>query len=225
MPVPRQADGVAPPSTIDRTRSDRRRPGLRRLGVVVGAVVLLTGCAPAVFPATPGPPPSSGSGPPPVIGGSDLVFLHTMTAHQERTLVIVRVAPQRIRHPRLRTLVAAIDATETDEVAQAREWLRAAGAEPGGHRHEHPSPGGGAPDPGGGAPDPVSRLRDTPVTGYDAALVAVLVVQQRQAAGLARAHRASAVSPTVRDLARRIDESRTAQVQLLTELPVARVAP
>ncbi|MEU8372381.1 DUF305 domain-containing protein [Micromonospora sp. NPDC048894] len=217
MPVPRQADGVAPPSTIDRTRSDRRRPGLRRLGVVVGAVVLLTGCAPAVSPATPGPPPSSGSGPPPVIGGSDLVFLHTMTAHQERTLVIVRVAPQRIRHPRLRTLVAAIDATETDEVAQAREWLRAAGAEPGGHRHEHPAPGG--------APDPVSRLRDTPVTGYDAALVAVLVVQQRQAAGLARAHRASAVSPIVRDLARRIDESRTAQVRLLTELPVARVAP
>lgn len=182
---------------------------------MVGAVLLLAGCAPDAVPATPVPPPSAGSAPSTVIGGLDLVFLRAMTAHQERTLAIVRVAPQRIRQPRLRTLVAAVDATETDEVAQAREWLRAAGPEPGGHRHEHPDPPG--------APDPVSLLRDTPAAGYDAALVAVLVTQQRQAAELARAHLALAVAPAVRELARRIDESRTAQIRLLTAFPVTRV--
>ncbi|WP_091240156.1 DUF305 domain-containing protein [Micromonospora matsumotoense] len=189
----------------------------RRLAVVVAAVLLLAGCAPAASPATPVPSPSNGSGASTVVGGLDRVFLHAMTAHQERTLAIVRVAPQRIRQPGLRTLVAAVEATETDEVAQAREWLRAAGPDPGGHRHEHPDPSG--------APDPVSRLRDTPAAGYDAVLVAVLVAQQRQAAELARAHLALAASPAVRDLARRIDESRTAQIRLLTALPVARVTP
>ncbi|MFI9638577.1 DUF305 domain-containing protein [Micromonospora sp. NPDC051925] len=186
--------------------------------MAVAATLLLAGCAPAARPATPAPSSSTGSGPPTAIGGLDLTFLHAMTAHQERTLAIVRAAPERVREPRLRTLVAAVDATETDEVAQAREWIRAAGPDAGGHRHDH------HPDPTGAA-DPVSRLRGTPASGYDAVLVAVLVPQQRQAAELARAHRALAVSPAVRDLARRIDESRTAQIRLLTALPVARTMP
>lgn len=140
-----------------------------------------------------------------------------MTAHQERTLAILRVAPERIRHPRLRTLVAAVDATESDEVTRAREQIRAAVPADGAPRHEHPDPTG--------VDDPVARLRGTPASGYDAVLVAVLVPQQRQAADLARAHLPLAVSPAVRDLARRIDESRTAQIRLLTALPVARTTP
>ncbi|GHJ07983.1 hypothetical protein TPA0907_23500 [Micromonospora humidisoli] len=172
--------------------------------------LLLAGCAPAGSPAAPAPTPS---GTTTVVDGLDLVFLHAMTAHQERTLAIVRAAPQRIREPRLRTLVAAIVATETDEVAQARRWIATAGPDTGQHRHNHPDPGGTG--------DPVALLRGTPEAGYDAALVAVLVPQQRQAAALARAHLAVAVAPAVRDLARRIDESRTAQLRLIAALPVA----
>jgi uncharacterized protein (DUF305 family) len=175
--------------------------------VVAVAALLLAGCAPTAPPATPAP-----SGTTTVVDGLDLVFLHTMTAHQERTLAIVRAAPQRVREPRLRTLVAAIDATETDEVAQARQWIAAAGPAGDRHRHAHPDPGD--------TPDPVALLRGTPDAGYDAALVAVLVPQQRQAAALARAHLAVAVAPAVRDLARRIDESRTAQIRLIAALPV-----
>ncbi|MFJ8689354.1 DUF305 domain-containing protein [Micromonospora wenchangensis] len=174
--------------------------------------LLLAGCAPTPPPTTPTPAPAP-SGTTTVVDGLDLVFLHAMTAHQERTLAIVRAAPQRIREPRLRTLVAAIDATETDEVAQARQWISAARPDTGHHRHTHPDPGDD--------PDPVALLRGTPEAGYDAALVAVLVPQQRQAAALARAHLAVAVAPAVRDLARRIDESRSAQLRLIAALPVA----
>ncbi|MEV0941181.1 DUF305 domain-containing protein [Micromonospora wenchangensis] len=203
---PRRAGGGRPPATAG-------RPGRRRRGTVVAvAALLLAGCAPTPHPATPAP-----SGTTTVVDGLDLVFLHTMTAHQERTLAIVRAAPQRVREPRLRTLVAAIDATETDEVAQARLWISAAGPDTGSHRHAHPDPGD--------TPDPVALLRGTPEAGYDAALVAVLVPQQRQAAALARAHLAVAVAPAVRDLARRIDESRTAQIRLIAALPVAPPTP
>ncbi|MEU7617931.1 DUF305 domain-containing protein [Micromonospora rifamycinica] len=190
---------------------------VRCLAVALVVVSLaLAGCAPATHPADPRPA-ATGSGPPAEVSGLDLVFLHAMTAHQERTLAILRVAPERIRQPSLRTLVAAVEATEADEVARAREWIRAADPDPGGHRHEHPEPTGDA--------DPVARLRGTPASAYDAALVAVLASQQRQAAELARAHLALAVSPVVRDLARRIDESRTAQLRLLAALPVARPTP
>ncbi|WP_309236806.1 DUF305 domain-containing protein [Micromonospora sp. S-DT3-3-22] len=205
---PGRAGGGRPPATVG-------RPGRRRRGTMVAvAALLLAGCAPAAPPATPAPAPAGATT---VIDGLDLVFLHAMTAHQERTLAIVRAAPQRVREPRLRTLVAAIDATETDEVAQARRWISAAGPDTGHHRHTHPDPGD--------TPDPVALLRGTPEAGYDAALVAVLVPQQRQAAALARAHLAVAVAPAVRDLARRIDESRTAQLRLIATLPVAPPTP
>ncbi|WP_329009989.1 DUF305 domain-containing protein [Micromonospora rifamycinica] len=206
-----------PPAAAPRPAAVRPPAPVRCLAVALVVVSLsLAGCAAATRPVDPPHPAATGSGPPAAISGIDLVFLNTMTAHQERTLAILRVAPERIRQPALRTLVAAVEVTEADEVARAREWIRAADPDAG-HRHKHPGPTGVA--------DPVARLRGTSGPGYDAALVAVLASQQRQAAELARAHLALAVSPVVRDLARRIDASRTAQLRLLAGLPVARPTP
>ncbi|MFJ6198019.1 DUF305 domain-containing protein [Micromonospora sp. NPDC092111] len=185
----------------------------RRSAAVLVAALLLAGCAPARPADTAAPTPTVSEA---AIGGLDLVFLHAMVAHQERTLAIVRAAPERIQDRQLRTLVAAVEATEADEVAQMRGWIRAAGPDQGHHQHDHPDPTG--------SPDPVSRLRTTPASGYDAVLVEILVPQQRQAAELARAHLALAAAPAVRDLARRIDQSRTAEIQLVTALPVGRTA-
>ncbi len=59
--------------------------------------------------------------------GIDLLFLSMMAGHTEQTLQIVRLVRDRLSDSELRTLVAAVEATESDELATARGWLARAG--------------------------------------------------------------------------------------------------
>ncbi|NBE79846.1 DUF305 domain-containing protein [Micromonospora rubida] len=187
----------------------------------LAALLAVAGCAsPAAAPLP------NGTGESPVAGSArtdptDVPFLTAMVAHHDRTRVVAVEAAGRIVDPELRTLVAAIDATEADELATMRRWLAAAPADPaGGHAGHHGASATADPDP---APDPeLDRLRSATAARFDAALVDVLTAHQRRAAALARAHLPVAVGPEVRALADRIERSRTAQLKLLSGLPAAR---
>ncbi|MFI1194555.1 DUF305 domain-containing protein [Micromonospora sp. NPDC020750] len=194
----------------------------RRLAALpLAALLAVAGCAaPAAVPA----PPSGGTGAPPAARSArpdpaDVPFLTAMVAHHDRTRVIAAESTGRVTDAELRTLVAAVDATEADELATMRRWLAAA-TPPGdddGHagHHAHPS---GSPT----ADADLARLRSAPADRFDAVLVDVLTAHQRRAAALARAHRPAAVGAEVRDLADRIERSRTAQIQLMSRLPATR---
>ncbi|MEU1400588.1 DUF305 domain-containing protein [Micromonospora zamorensis] len=144
------------------------------------------------------------------MSGIDVVFLSTMVGHSERTLQIVRLASDRLRDDALRTLAAAIEATEADELAAMRGWLPTTGpgASAAAHHHE-----------GHGDDAALDRLRTAPDADVDRVLREVLADHQRSAADLARAQVDVGRNERVRDLARRIEQSRTAEVELLRGTP------
>ncbi|MEU4479255.1 DUF305 domain-containing protein [Micromonospora sp. NPDC023966] len=144
--------------------------------------------------------------------GIDALFLAMMVAHTEQTLELVQVGLDRGTDPEVRTLIAAVRATETDELATMRGWLREAGpsAVAAAERHDH----SGHSDATAG----LARLRAAPADQVDRVLLDVLAAHQRTAADLARAQVQAGTSARVRDLAGRIERSRTAEVALLAKL-------
>ncbi|MCG5466075.1 DUF305 domain-containing protein [Micromonospora sp. NPDC053740] len=140
------------------------------------------------------------------MSGIDVVFLSTMVGHSERTLQIVRLARDRVRDDALRTLAAAVEATEADELAAMRGWLPTTGPGASAAAHHHDGHGDDA---------ALDRLRTAPDADVDRVLRDVLADHQRSAADLARSHVGVGRNEQVRDLARRIEQSRTAEVKLL----------
>ncbi|MFG2059886.1 DUF305 domain-containing protein [Micromonospora sp. NPDC048871] len=143
--------------------------------------------------------------------GVDLLYLSMTAGHTEQTLRIVRLVHDRLTDPELRTLVAAIEVTEAEELATVRRWLAQAGRSA--RADDHTGHGAG--------PDQLARLRDAEDGEVDKVLIEVLSAHQRAAADLARAHLAAGTEQGVRDLARRIEQSRTAQVAMLAAHPAA----
>ncbi|WP_327043005.1 DUF305 domain-containing protein [Micromonospora ureilytica] len=144
------------------------------------------------------------------MSGIDVVFLSTMVGHSERTLQIVRLARDRVRDEALRTLAAAIEATEADELAAMRGWLPTAGPAASAAVHHHAGHGDDA---------ALDRLRTAPDADVDRVLREVLADHQRSAADLARSQVGVGRNERVRDLARRIEQSRAAEVELLRGTP------
>ncbi|MBG6103044.1 uncharacterized protein (DUF305 family) [Micromonospora vinacea] len=200
----------------------RRTP----LASVVAALLLIGACAgpPTSSPPTlPQPAPASpagsaaagSSGVGSAVGadamsGIDVVFLSTMVGHSERTLQIVGLVRDRVRDETLRTLAAAIEATEGDELAAMRGWLPTTGPGASAAAHHHDGHGDDA---------ALDRLRTAPDADVDSVLREVLADHQRSAADLARSHVGVGRNERVRDLARRIEQSRTAEVELLRGTP------
>ncbi|MEU2701650.1 MULTISPECIES: DUF305 domain-containing protein [Micromonospora] len=193
-------------------------PRLRRASAaaLLGVALALPGCGgpPAADPSPPVPSATTSvpAGADATVSGIDALFLAMMVAHTEQTLEIVRLGLDRATDPRIRTLIAAVRATETDELATMRGWLREAGpsAAAAAARHDH----SGHSEAAAG----LARLRAAAPADADRVLLDVLSRHQRTAADLARAQVAAGTSERVRDLARRIDRSRTAEVDLMAGL-------
>ncbi|PPA61665.1 DUF305 domain-containing protein [Micromonospora chalcea] len=188
-------------------------PRLRRASAaLLGVMLTLAGCGgpPAADPSPPVPSATDSipAGADATVSGIDALFLAMMVAHTEQTLEIVRLGLDRATDTRIRTLIAAVRATETDELATMREWLRDAGpsAAAAAARHDH----SGHSDAAAG----LARLRAAAPADADRVLVDVLSRHQRTAADLARAQVAAGTSERVRELARRIERSRTAEIEL-----------
>lgn len=200
----------AAPGTAGRGGEVTGRRRRAALAALLG-LLLVPGCAadPAPAPAGAPAPAATASA---AIRGLDVVFLTMMVAHTERTLEIVGLVRDRLTDGELRTLVAAIESTESDELATMRSWLRAADPAATAGHHDHT----GHADAGD-----LARLRSATGADVDRVLREVLTAHQQAAADLARAHRATAVAPEVADLARRVEQSRTAQVELMAGRPAA----
>ncbi|MBX7268292.1 DUF305 domain-containing protein [Micromonospora sp. Llam7] len=206
---------MAGPATLPPAHSPH--PAVRRLSALLAAL-LAAGCAGAPAdraPAAVTPAPAAASGVAPAAAtdmtGIDLLFLSMMAGHTEQTLQIVRLVRDRLTDGDLRTLVAAVEVTEADELETARTWLTQAGRSA--RADDHAGHGAG--------PDQLARLRDAPAAQVDAVLIEVLSAHQQAAADLARAHLAAGTDERVRDLARRVEQSRTAQVALMAARPAA----
>jgi uncharacterized protein (DUF305 family) len=149
----------------------------------------------------------------PRFNGTDVMFLQMMIPHHREGIEMARLAKLRASGADVRTLAAAVEATQLDEVEDMTGWLRAWG-EP---ATADPNPGvhaghGGMRSTG---PARIAALRTTKAADFDRTFLNLLIGHQHNAVDLARMEAAGGVNLQAVDLARRIDESRTAQISLM----------
>ncbi|AVT39170.1 DUF305 domain-containing protein [Plantactinospora sp. BB1] len=198
-----------------------------RRTLTVAALVLLGGCAPGpagtgVPVAAPAPAPtgSATAAPSGAVNDTDVMFLQMMVTSHGQGLALVRLAPERAEREELKILAAAIEVTQEAEQRTMRDWLagwgRSTSADPDANAHaEH----GGLPVLG---PGQLAALARTSGAKFETDFLNLLIGHQHDAVELARMETKSGLHPEVRDLARRIDLSRTAQIdQMLKMLPKA----
>lgn len=167
---------------------------------VVLAVValLLTSCATAA---------------PPQHNAADVMFLQMLIPQNQQGIEIVRLAAARPVPAALKELAAAIEVTQQTEVDDMRRWLR-----------EWNEPETVAPEAHAGhggmrmtSPDLVGALRTAADAEFTRRFLDVLTGQQQAAVELAQTENGpnGGVNAQARDLARRVIESRTAEVKQL----------
>jgi len=176
---------------------------VRRLAATVALLLALAGCG--AEPPTP---------PPPAYNGTDVMFLQMMVPHHRQGLTIAGLARDRADSVAVRTLATAIEATQTDEVRIMSGWLR--------DWRQPPEAGSGAHAEHGGMPDTteweIATLRRTYGPEFDRRFLNVLIAHQDDAIQLAAMETATGVNADATALARRITESRSAQIDQMLRL-------
>jgi uncharacterized protein (DUF305 family) len=146
---------------------------------------------------------------------TDVMFAQMMVPHHGQGIEIVKLATERATNPELKTLAAAIEATQRTEAQTMAGWLETWGEPPTATQDEHAAHGG---MPGTSAAEIAGLTRHTGAA-FDTALLNMLIAHQDDAIQLARSETASGANAEAKALAERIDKSRTAQIsQLLAML-------
>ncbi|MGK3200185.1 DUF305 domain-containing protein [Amycolatopsis sp. MEPSY49] len=173
---------------------------------LAAVALLLTGC--------------SATAAPPAYNAADVMFLQMLIPQNQQGIDIVRLAVDRPLPPALKELAAAIESTQQTEIVDMRNWLRAwsqpetMDLNPGAHAGH------------GGmkmtSPDVVGALRTAPASEFPRKFLDVLTGQQQGAVELAQTENSAngGINAQVRDLARRVIESRTAEVKQLLNFKV-----
>jgi len=175
---------------------------MKRIALLLAAF-LLAGCAAA--PAQPAPAATGQR----VFNDTDVMFSQMMVAHHAQALEMLRLARTQAAREDIRTLAAAIDVTEADELKTMQIWLRSwnrpASADPSAHAGH-----GGA---HGTSPADITALAAKSGAPFEEDFLNLLVAHQHNAIEIARMETATGVNPGALDLAGRIDRSRTAEIQ------------
>jgi uncharacterized protein (DUF305 family) len=169
--------------------------------VLAVVALLLTGCGSGTTAATP------------QYNAADVMFLQMLIPQNEQGIEIVKLASARPVPAAVKELAAAIEVTQKTEVGDMRRWLR-----------EWNQPETVAPEAHAGhggmkmtSPDLVGALRTATDSEFTRRFLDVLTGQQQGAVELAQTENGTSggVNAQARDLARRVIESRTAEVKQL----------
>ena len=180
--------------------------------LVAVLLVVPAGCGADPSPAAGESPRQSGALPVDGVDFNpvDVMFLQMMVAHHTQGLEIVRLAAEHTVGPEVRTLAAAIDVTEADEIASMQRWLGAWGrpptTDPSGHVH---AAHGGLPLT---AEAQLSALRAADESTFERTFLNLLIAHQHNAVEMARNETDQGINRDARDLADRIVRSRSAQI-------------
>ncbi|GAA3284977.1 DUF305 domain-containing protein [Dactylosporangium vinaceum] len=175
---------------------------MKRFALLLAAF-LLAGCAAA--PEQPAPAGTEQR----VFNDTDVMFSQMMVAHHAQALEMVRLARTKAVREDVRTLAAAIDVTETDELKTMQVWLSSWGRPPTADASAHAGHGGAH----GTSPDDLQALQAATGSDFETKFLNLIIAHQHNAIEIARLETGSGVNPGALDLAKRIDESRTAEIQ------------
>lgn len=163
--------------------------------------LLLTGCGATAAP--------------PAFNAADVMFLQMLIPQNQQGIEIVRLAAHRPLPASVQELAAAIEATQRTEIDDMKGWLRD-WAQPETmdmNPQAHAGHGGMKMT----SPDVIGPLKTVPDTEFTRKFLDVLTGQQQGAVELAQTENGpgGGVNTQARDLARRVIESRTAEVKQL----------
>ena len=184
----------------------------RCLAALVAASVLLvtTGCGeePAAAPTASKPVVSAVSA---QFNDTDVMFLQMMLAYQGQSLKIVPLGKTRATREDVKTLAAAIEVTQAEEAEMIVSWLQTwkkpltATTDPAVHAGH-----GGLHETN---VDELAALEGANGEDFDRKFLNLLIGHQHNAVEVARMEAASGTNPQAKELAQRVDLSRTAQIQ------------
>ncbi|MFF5263797.1 DUF305 domain-containing protein [Actinomadura viridis] len=193
------------------------RRGLRTscsVALIAACVVLLAvRCGAGGGPPSPVPAAARGG---PGFNSADVMFLQMMVSHQGQGVKLARTARGRPVRPEVATLAAAIETTQLAEIGdmagRLRGWHRPPTTDPRSHEH----------DRHGGMPATtdaeLKALARTPPDRFERAFLNLLIAHQDDAVQLARLETGKGEDAWTRRLARRVDASRSAQIDRMLTL-------
>lgn len=150
----------------------------------------------------------------------DVMFLQMMLEQHRQAAVVLRMAAARAVRPEVRTMAAAMEATQRTEAEVMTDWLRRWGeplaVDP--TAHQAPDAHGGHDVLRGTTTADIELLESTGPDEFDRTLLNILVAHQHNAVELARMQRDGGSHPAITRFAAQIDRSRTAQIEHLLTL-------
>jgi uncharacterized protein (DUF305 family) len=141
----------------------------------------------------------------------DVMFLQMMIPHHQQGVEMVALAKDRARDDELRMLAAAIESTQASEADTMKGWLTSWGEPLTAPPDSHTGHGGMRRSD----PEEVGRLRALRGEEFDRRLLNVMIAHQDDAVQMARWEAGSGANREVKDLADRIERSRTAQIGMM----------
>lgn len=189
-----------------------------KLSVIMVVLLALVGCGTAARPPVAVVPPASAASTSPSAAGvnaTDVMFVQMMLPHHRQGIQIVRLAKDREPREEVRILAAAIDTTQSAEVDTMMGWLRAwqqpeTPADP--HAHDAH---GGVPETSLAA---IAALQKATGADFDRRFLDTMIAHQDDAIQLARMELATGLDPGAKNFARRVDQSRTAEIKQMLHL-------
>ncbi len=143
------------------------------------------------------------------VNAQDVMFVQMMVPHNHQGIEMVRIGSERATNQQLKTMAKAVGTTQQDEVEAMLRWLHEWGqplqAPQGAHAHH------------GGMPETDRRQIAALKTSrhFERDFINLLVAHQDDAVQMAAAELYGGANPTVKDYARRVQESRKAEIQQL----------
>jgi uncharacterized protein (DUF305 family) len=184
----------------------------------VFAAAALAGCGPGEPARNPAGPASASAAAASAAAAAaaganpvDVMFLQMMLPHHAQGLAIVRLASSRPIRGDVRNLAAAIEATQSAESATMAGWLTAWRQPSTVPDAAHASHGGTV----GTSAAEINRLAMTPDATFERDFLNLLLAHQDDAVQVARMETGAGIHPDARNLAERIDRSRSAQIKLI----------
>ncbi len=145
----------------------------------------------------------------------DVMFLQMMIAHQQQGLEMLRLGEHKGVREDVVDLAGAIDVTEAEEVRTMQRWLKAWNVPP----TDITDPAVHAAHGGRSAtgPEEIKALQDATGADFETKFLNLLIAHQHNAVELAQQLSTTGQNDTVKQLAERIELSRTQQIkQMLT---------
>jgi uncharacterized protein (DUF305 family) len=189
----------------------------RRRAVLLAALATalpLTACTSE--PARTKAASAASSAPAAAYNDQDVLFLQMMVTHHEQGLEMASLAADRAERKQVRTLAAAVKATESEELKLMTSWLKkwskptTSDAASNAHLHHGAAPATGAKE--------LKALRKTKGAGFEPAFLNLFIGHQGSAVEMARAEQSKGASPVAKAFAGRVVESRTAEIQQMLRL-------